>query len=151
MGSAVYDLQKLLLEDRGIKDRCQSNDELFGAEKEYDGDTAIHTLYLCKEKRGRWWRKITLRRPVVRITDVAEPNRWSDGRYNFNRYRGVEALKCELFLQDERLALIVRTFLDLLAKRLGYGRVEYIDMSDDPAAFYPGERPELPKAKVVNI
>lgn len=119
-----------------------------------------HTLYLCKINLWRFWKELSPSRNILRITDVGEHYdqlHWHDwvnrGTFAdipfFNQYKGSEPLKCELFSVDSRLRDIAQFVLGPLAKRLGYSHVEYIDMSHDRSAYYPGERPKLPKARVV--
>ncbi len=62
-----------------------------------------------------------------------------------------ESLICELFVLNLRVKCFADCVLEPLAKELGYSCVEYVDMSRDPSAWYPDERPELPKARILNV
>lgn len=118
-----------------------------------------HTLSAYRYKRVFILKNKLERRNVVRIItgfgDIGGKGCGYDFRRNnsedFTPYNGSEPLKCELFLNDPGLRRMARDILESLAKKLGYKQVEYINMSNDPSAWYPGERPELPEARIHNV
>lgn len=137
--------------------RCENKDFAWYTE------TYAHIIHLCTTT-GWWFRKKEFSGKLLRITDVARPIPIEEfeGTVGYARrnmsmndqivpYKGGEPLRCELFLNDPQLREIAQSVLEPLAKKLGYSRVEYVDMSNDPSAWYPGERPELPKAQLLNI
>ncbi len=120
-----------------------------------------HTIHLLTTT-SRWFRKKEFSGKLLRITDVARPIPIEEfeGTISFARrnirmndqivpYEGEWPLKCELFLNDPQLRQIAHGVLEPLAKKLGYPVVEYVDMSNDPSAWYPHERPELPKVRLL--
>ncbi len=136
--------------------RCESED--FG----WYTETYAHTIHLLTTT-GRWFRKKEFVGKLLCITDVARPipieefeGTMSYARRNIHmndqivRYEGERPLKCELFLNDSQLRQTAHVVLEPLAKQLGYKRIDYIDMSHDSQAWYPGERPTLPKARIHN-
>ncbi|OGH91216.1 MAG: hypothetical protein A2534_00795 [Candidatus Magasanikbacteria bacterium RIFOXYD2_FULL_39_9] len=115
-------------------------------------DSVIYTFQVGKTRRcGRWpflWEK-TVRRNVLRITGAVIPKPQEDVFGGDRRYDSKGPLKCELFSDNPHLREIAQCFLESLAKRFYYDGVEYIDMFCDPSAWYPGERPELPKVRLL--
>lgn len=127
----------------------------------------VYTIDVFKVREFRWWQffrgKNTVSRNVLRVTDILGPNRllpmeymsrhrkWRELQYCFSPpVTGEEPLKCELFLNHPGLRDIAQRVLEPMAKQLQYSRVEYIDMSKDKSAWYPGEFcPELPKARLL--
>ncbi|TSC84903.1 MAG: hypothetical protein G01um101413_287 [Parcubacteria group bacterium Gr01-1014_13] len=136
--------------------RCKNEDFSWYTE------TYAHTIHLHTTTGWWFWKKEFLGK-LLCITDVAQPIPMEEfeGTISYARrnirmndqivpYKGERPLKCELFLDDPQLRQIAHTVLEPLAKQLGYKRIEYINMSHDPSAYYPGERSELPKAMLLD-
>ena len=162
---AIYHAKDLFVKEMG--NLCVSSNEFVVVKKEFHNNRWVHTIYVCTEKEAPWWQlflKRIVRRNVLRVTDILGPNRFitveenssigrivreEPGRF-FSPVTGKEPLKCELFLVHPSLRDSAVGVLEPMAKQLGYTRVEYIDVSKDKSAWYPGERPEFPKARLLN-
>ena len=106
------------------------------------------TLYAEKRSWRKWFlkSKVVLRCVVLRIT-YGEP-RLLNGIYTIP---GSESLKCELFRDTPEIRNIIQVVLGSVVDRIGIPSIEYISMSHNSSALYPGERPELPKARLLKV
>lgn len=138
---AIRKIEKMFIEM--MKD-CYgpSSKELVGIARD-DSHTLILYAFTEKYIKYRLFFKKKgppVRRYILRITHVLLAKQVT----MFNQ--GV--LKCELFLNDQRLRNIAQLVLEPLKEKVWFRPgVEYIDMSNDPLAWYPDERKELPKAQ----
>ncbi len=144
---SVVHIQRLLEKEMGAglvsaKETAHVELEIDGEEDRANNILGVHvTLYVRKEKSSGWWlfsEKNTVRRKVVRVTVFF----FCDLRCG--------VLRCELFLANKIVYDVAQRVLEPLAKGMGYSGVEYVSMSHDRSACYPGERRELPVAVVKN-
>ena len=118
------------------------------------GECGSRTLYIYKYRRlGSWLylKKETVCRNVLRMQfgEVAvDPPQMRFGRM-FNYYEYIKCIRCELFLADPRLREIAERVFEPLAKSFPLPSVYYTEQFTDLSAWYPGERPELPKARLL--
>jgi hypothetical protein len=106
------------------------------------------TFHAEKHSRGRWFlKKRTVQCTILRIVYDGEP-RLLNGIYTIPQNN---SLKCELFRNSPSIRNAVESVLGWAVEKIGIPGIEFVDMSNDPSAWYPGERRELPKAKVLKI
>ena len=109
--------------------------------------SSVRSLCVSTDVYFKKWlffkKKVLAHRYVLRLTYIYVPREFSA----FNEGR----LKCELFLKDSRLRNIVQPIVERLTEAPWFVHgVEYVDMSDSPLALYPGERQELPQARLLS-
>jgi len=131
----------------------KSDNESFGKEpvssgKYVDGFAPFLWLFFAEKHSWQKWflKGKMVRRNILRITYI-EP-RILNGVYVVNKS---DSLKCELFRDSPEIRHAVESMLGPQAFRLGVPDIKYIDMSNDPSAWYPGKCPELPKARLLNV
>jgi len=130
-----------------IKDTLSDQESLyfFGEMGGHDAPV-IWTFFADKHSWRKWFLKgKTVQRIVLRIAYSGEP-RLVNGIYFIPES---ESVKCELFRDSPSIRNTVQNILGLLVDQLWFTGIEYIDMSCDPLAWYPGERLKLPKAKLL--
>lgn len=148
----VHQVAELFIRD--MKSCCAKNESV-GVGGEYipfKGECGF--IFIWKtERASKWffWRKEHVQRSVLRVVNAhiyrSVPEISMGTGIKSNDPPGV---RCELYLADPRLRDIAQCVLEPYVEANGYLPVQYIDMSNDPSAWFQGERPELPKARLLN-